>query len=91
MSKEHISRHGVRAAGKTSTTVSLEEAILDKARALAAEDGRSFSNWLERLLVEKLRETRALKVADEPTTYTAAKKKRRSSAKKSSSPSHGKK
>ena len=48
------SRHGVRARGKTHTSVSLRADLLALARTEAAREGRSFSNWLERLLLEQL-------------------------------------
>lgn len=48
-------RHGRRAPGKTATSVSLSGELLDKARAAADADGRSFSNWLEKTLREALR------------------------------------
>ena len=44
-------RHGRRANGKTQTSISLSEEALDKARAAAEADGRSLSNFLERLIV----------------------------------------
>lgn len=53
--KNPASRHGVRAVGKTSTTVSLDEELLKKARELAAEDGRTFSNWIEQQLKDALK------------------------------------
>ena len=53
--KNPASRHGVRAAGKTSTTVSLDEELLKKARELAEEDGRTFSNWIEQQLKDALK------------------------------------
>lgn len=49
------SRHGVRAAGKTSTSISLDEELLKKARELADEDGRTFSNWIEQQLKDALK------------------------------------
>lgn len=49
-------RHGRRAAGKTQTSISLRADLLASAKAEAEKDGRSFSNWLERLLEEKLKE-----------------------------------
>ena len=53
--KNPASRHGVRAPGKTSTTVSLDEELLKKARELADEDGRTFSNWIEQQLKDALK------------------------------------
>jgi hypothetical protein len=49
------SRHGVRAAGKTSTSISLDEDLLKKARDLAEQDGRTFSNWIEQQLKDALK------------------------------------
>jgi hypothetical protein len=49
------SRHGVRAVGKTSTTVSLDEELLRQARELAEQDGRTFSNWIEQQLKDALK------------------------------------
>lgn len=48
-------RHGVRAAGKTSTSISLDEELLQKARELAEQDGRTFSNWIEQQLKDALK------------------------------------
>ena len=45
------SRHGKRAENKTQTTLSLRKDVLAWARQKAADDGRSLSNWLERLLI----------------------------------------
>jgi hypothetical protein len=45
------SRHGKRAENKTQTTLSLRKDVLAWARKQAAADGRSLSNWLERLLI----------------------------------------
>ena len=50
------SRHNQRAAGKTHTTISLSEAVLEKARKAAAADDRSLSKWLERLIAQKVSE-----------------------------------
>jgi hypothetical protein len=47
------SRHGKRAANKTQTTLSLRKDVLAWAREQAAADGRSLSNWLERLLASQ--------------------------------------
>jgi hypothetical protein len=47
-------RSHARAAGKTQTSVSLREDLLEVAKRAAEEDNRSFSNWLEILLMEKL-------------------------------------
>jgi len=48
-------RHGIRADGKTATSISLSEDLLKKAREAAEEDGRSFSNWIEQQLKEALK------------------------------------
>lgn len=48
-------RHGVRAAGKTATSISLSEELLAKARDAAEQDGRSLSNWIEQQLKEALK------------------------------------
>jgi hypothetical protein len=50
------SRHGRRAENKTQTSVSLSADLLEKARAQAESEGRTFSNWLEQMLKEKLRD-----------------------------------
>lgn len=51
MKKE--SRHGKRAEGKTQTSITLSKETLERGRAAAAKENRSFSNWLEILLQEK--------------------------------------
>ncbi|MAS93956.1 MAG: hypothetical protein CMO55_12245 [Verrucomicrobiales bacterium] len=56
MKKKPQSRHGVRAKGKTQTSISLREDLLNRAKEAAEGENRSFSNWLENLLAEKLRE-----------------------------------
>ncbi|MGL6351784.1 MAG: hypothetical protein ACRC2U_18455 [Aeromonas sp.] len=45
--------HSRRAAGKTSTSISLSEDTLGKAKALAQKEQRSLSNWIELLITEK--------------------------------------
>lgn len=52
--KMRTSRHGVRAEGKTQTSISLRGDILAAAKKAAEEENRSLSNWLENLLKEKL-------------------------------------
>jgi hypothetical protein len=52
--KKSQSRHGVRAAGKTQTSISLRGDLLAAAKKAAEEENRSLSNWLEMLLSEKL-------------------------------------
>ncbi len=43
-------QYGRRAEGKTQTTISLSEAVYEKAKKNADADGRSLSNYLEQLL-----------------------------------------
>jgi hypothetical protein len=43
-------RYGRRAEGKTQTTISLSDAVYEKAKRAAESDGRSLSNYLEQLL-----------------------------------------
>ncbi len=52
--KKAGSRHGMRAPGKTQTSITLSEDLLDRARAVAEQDGRSLSNWLEQLIRKRL-------------------------------------
>jgi hypothetical protein len=52
--KKSVSRHGMRAPGKTQTSITLSEDLLDQARAAAEQDGRSLSNWLEQLIRKRL-------------------------------------
>jgi len=52
--KTSQSRHGVRADGKTQTSISLRGDLLAAAKKAAGEENRSLSNWLENLLKEKL-------------------------------------
>jgi hypothetical protein len=47
------SRHGQRAENKTQTSISLRLDLLSAAQEAAADEGRTFSNWLEQLLKEK--------------------------------------
>ena len=47
-------RHGVRADGKTQTSISLRRELLEAAKKAAERDNRSLSNWLEELLRQKL-------------------------------------
>lgn len=46
-------RHQKRADGKTQTSISLREDILERAKKQADAEGRSLSNWLEQMLKEK--------------------------------------
>jgi tRNA C32,U32 (ribose-2'-O)-methylase TrmJ len=48
--KPEDSRAGKRAPGQTATTISMSEETLAKVRYLAAQDGRTVSNWLRRLI-----------------------------------------
>ncbi len=48
-------RHGKRADGKTSTSISISEDLLRTAREAAAADGRSLSNWIEQHLKDALK------------------------------------
>jgi hypothetical protein len=43
-------KYGRRAEGKTQTTISLSDAVYEKAKRNAEADGRSLSNYLEQLL-----------------------------------------
>jgi hypothetical protein len=52
--KKSVSRHGMRAPGKTQTSITLSEELLDQARVVAEQDGRSLSNWLEQLIRKRL-------------------------------------
>ena len=52
--KKKTTRHGVRAEGKTQTSISLRGDLLAAAKKAAGEENRSLSNWLEMLLSEKL-------------------------------------
>lgn len=40
---------------KKLISVNIEEAVIEAGKAAAREDGRSFSNWLERLILEATR------------------------------------
>jgi hypothetical protein len=52
--KKAKSRSHDRAAGKGQTSISLRQELLDAAKLAAEKENRSFSNWLEMLLKEKL-------------------------------------
>ena len=52
--KKAVSRHGMRAPGKTQTSINLSEDLLEQARDVAQADGRSLSNWLEQLIRKAL-------------------------------------
>jgi len=45
-----------RAADKAQTSISLRNDLLQRARESAAEEGRTFSNWLEQMLRAKFEE-----------------------------------
>lgn len=49
-----LSRAGKRAPGQTAATISLSVETLAKVRYLAAQDGRTVSNWLRRLIERTL-------------------------------------
>ena len=46
-------KQGQRAPGKTQTSISINIASLEWARVKAEADGRSLSNWIERLIASK--------------------------------------
>jgi hypothetical protein len=50
-------RSHARAQGKTQTSISLKQELLEAAKLAAEKENRSFSNWLEILLKEKLATT----------------------------------
>jgi hypothetical protein len=52
-SKPAKTRQGQRAPGKTQTSISLSESILNWARGKADADGRSLSNWIEQEIRSK--------------------------------------
>ena len=52
--KKAKARSHARAEGKTQTSISLKGELLEAAKIEAEKEGRSFSNWLEMLLKEKL-------------------------------------
>jgi hypothetical protein len=54
-----------RAADKAQTSISLRNDLLQRARGSAAEEGRTFSNWLEQLLRAKFAEEDARLVEEE--------------------------
>lgn len=47
-------RQGRRAPGKTQTSISLRQDLLDWARTEAQKDGRSLSNWIEQAIRSKM-------------------------------------
>ena len=51
-----MTRHGQRADDKTQTSISLRKELLKAARQKAEADNRSFSNWVEQIILEKLGE-----------------------------------
>lgn len=48
-----------RSEGNAQTSISLKKESLTEGRALAAKDNRTFSNWVEQLIQEKIAEYRA--------------------------------
>ena len=48
--KQTRKTYGRRATGKTQTTISLSDEMLEKAKRNADADGRSLSNYIEQLL-----------------------------------------
>lgn len=64
-----------RAAGKTATSISLSEDMLEKAKEAAAKDGRSLSNWLEQLIKNSVKLIIFLillaKLMSDPTDWSA--------------------
>ena len=58
MKKKPTTRHGVRAKGKTQTSISLRADLLSEARKAAKGENRSLSNWLENILIEKLTDSK---------------------------------
>ena len=48
--KQTRKQYGRRASGKTQTTISLSQEMLEKAKRKAEADGRSISNYIEQLL-----------------------------------------
>lgn len=50
------SRHGKRADGKSQTSLSMREDLMNRAREEAAKEGRTLSNWIEQMLKEKFPE-----------------------------------
>ena len=48
--KQTRKTYGRRATGKTQTTISLSDEMLEKAKRNAEADGRSLSNYIEQLL-----------------------------------------
>lgn len=70
--KKKSSRHGKRAPGKTQTSITIDVLILERARAAAERENRSFSNWLECLVLENLTKAGAMKVAEEKDESASA-------------------
>jgi len=62
--KQPQTRSHDRASGKTATSISLDEELLKKARELAAEDGRTFSNWIEQQLKDALKKAGRMNQSD---------------------------
>lgn len=52
--KNPNSRHGRLAEDRTQTSIRMKKELLAKCKAEAKKQNRSFANWLENLLTEKL-------------------------------------
>ena len=48
--KSTESRHGKLAEGTSQTSITMNKALLEKARKAAEAEGRSLSNWLEQVV-----------------------------------------
>ncbi len=48
--KKPESRHGVLADTTAQTSITMNKALLAKAKAAAKKEGRSLSNWLSRIV-----------------------------------------
>ncbi len=57
--KKTPSRHGKLADTTTQISISMKGTLLEKAKLTAEEEGRSFSNWVGRLIDEDLKRRRA--------------------------------
>lgn len=60
-----------RAPDQAQTSISISKEVLEKGRAEAAADGRSFSNWLERLIEKNV--TASAIAEDSPEYKTGGK------------------
>ncbi len=57
--KKTQSRHGKLSPLTTQISISMKGTLLEKAKIAAEEEGRSFSNWVGRLIDEDLKRRRA--------------------------------